>query len=334
MPSSLVHNKVTSGRLCLPATFQDHLAQRNLDAFEKSVDFYRAVDLEHTKNYHLKVMNCRTQAWFSRNRETGQVRVMSQACHLRWCFLCSQARRTYISHAVAAWIKAGQYRKFLTLTLKHSDDDLGSQIDRIYSCFQKLKKSKLFRTKVTAGVWFFQVKRSKTSQEWHPHIHCIISGKWLPKGQLSKTWLKITKDSKVADLRMVRDPDKAANEVARYATAPANLETTHAVDYVTIYDALSKRRIAGTWGLKGKVSLTQPAADDRGEWDRVGSWGLVKSQQGDDGAADAIIKAWSTDTPLEEGVTLNISDIEQQNGLHNYYLNSPIKYQMDLFSES
>jgi hypothetical protein len=222
----------------------------------------------------------------------------------------------------------------LTLTLRHSDDPLESQIDKIYSSFQKLKKTKLFRSKVTAGVWFFQVKRSKSSGQWHPHIHCIIAGKYLPQGQLSKLWLRITHDSKIVDIRPVKDPQGAADEVARYASSPANIETTHPVDYLEIFNALHKRRIAGTWGLKGKVTLSQPAADDRGEWEKLGSWGLMQSQQYKNDAADAIIKAWATNEPLQKGITLNVETVKDQNGLGHYYLSSPIKYQMDLFTDT
>lgn len=334
MTDSLVHNKETSGRFALAESFQTHLASRNEIAFERGIDFYRAVDLEHTKNYRLKAMNCRCKAWFARSSRTGQVRVMSEACHLRWCFLCSQARRTYISQAVAKWIRDGKYRKFCTLTLKHTDAPLDFQIDKLYTCFQKLKKSKLFSSKVAGGVWFFQIKRTKTTGQWHPHIHCIISGLFLPQGQLSKVWKKITTDSTIVDLRMVRDPDKAANEVARYATAPANLETTEPVDYVTIFNALHKRRTAGTWGLRGKVSLTQPAADDKNEWVKLGSWGLIRDRQGSDENADLIIKAWQQDKPLDDGITYNMVEIEAANRYVEKYLSSPVKYYTDLFTES
>lgn len=334
MRSSLVHNKETSGRKWLDGTFQDHIVKGNIEAFEKAIDFYRAIDYETGSHRALRAMDCHCNSWFSRNNKTGQVRVMSTACHLRWCYICSTARRAYISQSISTWIKAGRYRKFMTLTLKHSDDSLASQIDKIYSSFQKLKKTKLFKSKVNAGVWFFQVKRSKQSGQWHPHIHCVVSGKYLPRRQLSDKWFQITKDSMVADIRMVKDADKAANEVARYASAPANIETTSPIDYVEIFEALHKRRIAGTWGLKGKVTLTRPAADDKNEWQKLGSWSLLQCQEGDGGAADAIIKAWRKNEPLDEGVTLNVTDIEQANGYGHYYMTTPVKYQMDLFSES
>lgn len=320
-----------TSRLYLEPTFQEHLSRRCPSAWSKADNFYRAVDLEHCRNYRLKLQSCRCYAWYARNVDTDQVRVLSRTCGLRWCPLCSQARRTYVSRSVAAWIKTERYSKFLTLTLKHSDDSLNSQIDRLNSSFVKLRSSKFFRTKVPAGVWFLQIKRSKDSGQWHSHLHCIISGQYLPQGKLSKLWLKITGDSKVVDIRLVKDPEKAANEVARYASSPANIETANPDDYLEIFNALHKRKVAGTWGLKGKVRLSRPAPEKPGQWENIGSWGLVRSQQGDGGAADAILKAWQRDEPLEKGITLNIATIEAADRYEKGRLSSPVKYYTDLF---
>lgn len=297
----LVHTKVTSGRKPLNACFQGHLINQNYLAWSAAELFYDTVDRNRYTSYSNQLHNCRTQAWFARHIESGMVRVISSACRLRWCPLCAKARRTYITAQVANWIEHSRYHKFATFTLKHSEEDLTFQINRLYKCFQKLKKSVFFKKHVKRGIWFFQIKRSKQTQQWHPHLHCIITGSWIPYNDLRKTWLKITKDSSVVDIRPVKDPEGCANEVARYAASPANLTTNDAQDYLEIFESLYGRRICGAWKLKGVVALTPPKSDDRESWENIGSWSAVQELQNTNSMAKAIIKAWQDKTPLDSG---------------------------------
>lgn len=330
-PASLVHNEVTSGRLSLPDTFQAHLRHSHYSAWLSSGQFYDCVDASTGSNYVERFLACREYSWFARHKLTGQVRVLSSACKLRWCWTCAQAKRTYLSHEIAAWIRRTRFHRFMTLTLKHSDDPLDSQIDFLYKSFQKLRKSKFFKKHIKHGIWFFQIKRSKKTKEWHPHLHCIIQTRWVPYNELRNTWLKVTGTSKVIDIRKIKDPDGCANEVARYASAPANLETTNPNDYLEIWQALHGRRICGTWGLKDKVSLTQKPATDKDVWEDIGNWTNVKKYEGTCSKAQAIIKAWRDNTPLAAGIEVGYYEEDETCEKVDGYTTSPIKYQMDLF---
>jgi len=304
----LVHTKVTSGRKPLAACFQGHLTASMYNAWSAAESLYQAVDRENNTHYEHRLHGCRTQAWFARHIETGKVRVISSACRLRWCPLCAKAKRTYITHEVANWIEHSRYHKFVTFTLKHSEEELSFQIDRLYKCFQKLRKSVFFKKHVVRGVWFFQIKRSKQTKQWHPHLHCIVTGQWIPYNELRAAWLKITKDSSVVDIRPVKDPAGCANEVARYAAAPANLTTNAAIDYSEIWESLHGRRICGKWNMGDRVKLTPPKSEDHESWENIGTWSAVQELQNTSSQAKAIIKAWSEKTPLEAGIDMYFSD--------------------------
>lgn len=300
----LLDTKETSRRNALAPCFQGHLTSRLYPAWTAAELLYQAADRELTTDYENRLHGCRTQAWFARHIETGKVRVISSACRLRWCPLCAKAKRTYITHEVARWIKNSKYHKFVTFTLKHSEDDLTFQIERLYSCFQKLRKSKFFKKHISRGVWFFQIKRSKQTNQWHPHLHCIVTGRWIPYNDLRSAWLKITKDSSVVDIRPVKDPEGCANEVARYAAAPANLSTNDAIDYFEIFQSLHGRRICGKWKMGDRVKLTPPKSEDHDKWANIGSWTAVQELQNTDSNAKAIIKAWSEKKPLQTGIDM------------------------------
>jgi len=324
--ASLVHNIETTVRSGLQGTYQAHLAAFDLLAWHTSGEFYYLVDQALGTSYLPKWESCRTSAWFARHRDTGEVKVMSSACRLRWCSLCSSTRRAYITRNISAWIQAARYPKFLTLTLKHSDAPLSHQIDSLYGYFRKLRKAKLFKDHVPGGIWFFQIKRTKNTNQWHPHLHCIIEGDYVSHGKLSRLWDRITHGSKIVDIRLVRDPDKGAFEVARYASSPADLTTNKSADYVEIFESLHGRRACGTWGTAKNVNLRQPLATEKHKWDSLGSWSIVYEFQGKVAAADQIVRAWLTNSALPPDVSMHQTEQKGMNDAVNRVVDSSPKY--------
>lgn len=311
--ASLVHNIETSVRFGLCDTYQAQRASADLKGWYASGEFYYAVDAAKESNYVDKWQHCRENSWFARQIETGEVRVFSSTCRLRWCSLCAGARRSYISHQVAEWIKVAPWPKFLTLTLKHSDEPLLYQVNELYEFFRKFRHTKLLKESVLGGIWFFQIKRSKNSGQWHPHLHCCVSGKYMARGELSRLWNKITSGSMVIDIRPIREPKQAAAEVARYASTPADITKLPREDYVELFEAVHCRKVCGTWGAAKCVSLKQGNADDKDKWFSIGTWHTVSYFQGKNDYADDIINAWRTGTPLAKGISMKLDDIEGMN---------------------
>ncbi|MBA7702918.1 hypothetical protein ES703_111696 [subsurface metagenome] len=149
--------------------------------------------------------------------------------------------------------------------------------------------------------------------------------------KLSKLWCRITSGSKIVDIRPIRDPQKAANEVARYASAPADLESNKPDDYVEIFESLHKRKSCGTWGSARSVLLKQPAATDKDSWRSVGSWSLVREMNGHSTDADAIVKAWVTSSPLEEGVSMRGVEKFIINAGFTTVIEKPVRIQSTFF---
>ncbi|GAI50004.1 unnamed protein product, partial [marine sediment metagenome] len=132
--------------------------------------------------------------------------------------------------------------------MQHSDDQLYVQIDKLYKSFRELRRRTDFKKAVTGGVWFFQIKKSKTDGCWHPHIHAVVTGDFFPRRRLSRIWCEITCGSLVTEIRAIKDPAGAANEVARYATSPGDISSMSPDDGLEMADAMHGRRICGTWG--------------------------------------------------------------------------------------
>lgn len=305
MPSicpSLLDTEETTGSSTSIPTYGERLRQSCTNQYNAASQIYSYLDELNGSSKHFTLENCRSSSWFVRNIVSGEVRVASNSCHLRWCPVCSDSRRSYISHSVAGWVEHQSFPKFLTLTIMHSNAPLSHQIDHLYKYFRLLRKRKEFKDSVPGGFWFFQIKKSKSSGQWHPHLHCLISGKYIPQKRLVHIWKEITGTSTIVDIRPIRDPAKACNDAARYAACPGSLAGLSFEDALELVECMHGRRICGTWGTALKVSLRPPTSVDQAEWESVGEWFSVMREKDQNESARAILDAWQFNHPLEAGI--------------------------------
>lgn len=299
---SQVHNKATSVLLTTFDSYGSYLRSSHIAEFESAWAVYDHLDGDNPRSKADLLSSCRSNAWFSRHDATGEIRVISNACHLRWCPVCAESRKNYIGHSVAEWLKDLKYPKLMTLTMKHRDTSLFIQVLDLYRHFLQLRKLKDFRDIVTGGIWFFQIKLSKNDRLWHPHIHCVVSGKYMPRALLRRMWVQVTTDSTIIDIRSVKDPTGCALEVARYAAKPGplkELDLNHAVELVQV---MHGRKLCGTWGTGRAVSLRPPKCLDKDAWSSVGSWGMVMANRKTNVACNQIFNSWQNHEPLLKGI--------------------------------
>jgi len=306
--TSLVHTQETTGTTPEISSYQKRLRSSCSTEWLAAVTMYRHLDKDEHRDRSWNLHECRTSAWFVRHKETGQVSVIANHCGLRWCPLCAQARANYIRHSVSEWLQHADHPKFLTMTLKHSKEPLFDQVTKLYSSFRKLRRHRGFNRLVTGGVWFFQLCRNSQRGEWHPHLHCIITGQYIPYQYLRKLWLKITGDSEVVDIRVVQDPEYVASEVARYASRPANLCNFSLKLGIELYHAMHRKRLCGKWGLFTKVELSVQRNPDMKDWEKIGSWSIVTECARYNSDARKILKAYESRTPLAPGISLQTID--------------------------
>lgn len=287
------------------ATYCRHPVYPQYLAAERVYDY---LDANKDRSRVDRLHSCRRTAWFVRNSDTGEVRVAANSCHLRWCPVCANSRRNYITHDVTDWIGNARRPKFLTLTLRHSEQPLFFQIRRLYKSFIKLRRRKFFTKAVPGGIWFFQVKKSESDNLWHPHLHCLIYGDYMPIKHLKRLWYKATGDSEIVDIRPINDPRGAAADVARYASSPGTLIGLSLDDSCELVDAMDGRRICGAWGTGRAVSLRPPKIKDKQKWVNIGSWPAVAAQRGYIRNADLIWYAWRHNAKLPSGIDVCITD--------------------------
>lgn len=292
-----------------PDSYRQYKARLNTDELTATVEAITARKHPRTEIHLESLLNCSTQAYFVRNDETGEVRVHSNRCRQRWCPICAQTLANWRTMSLLDYTKKLDRPKFVTLTLKHSPAPLRHQIDSLYNSFKSLRKCKLLKKHILGGVWFFQVKQSKTDGLWHPHLHIVADSNYLPKDELSRAWLRITHTSKIVDVRLIKKPKQTAKYVARYSARPANLAELSLCRRLELIEAMAGRRLCGTWGTARQVQLKPPQSDDVGKWINIGNWQLVINCLSTSQIARTIVEAWTRNATVSEDCTL--SDIEK-----------------------
>lgn len=301
-----VHTEETTVQLSKHLSYGEELRLKYPSEWDATRDAYALWDLDDGGTRLDRLEECRTYAWFAIHKTIGSIRVLSSACHLRWCPLCAEARAAFLAMSVRAWYKSARAPKLLTLTMRHSDIDLQSQLDELYQAFRKLRRSTYMASRTRGGIWFFQIKWSKKSESWHPHIHALLDSEFIPQAQIRQRWAKLTKGSDIVDIRACWSPDSAANHVARYATRPGTLNSVPPSHRLSLLRTLHGRRIVGAWGTAQKVPLCPPKATDKDEWRFLGSWREVHEKKRTSLAARQILFAWHTGFVLPLDINLQL----------------------------
>lgn len=299
--SSTVHHPVLS-------TYREYMLKNITVLYGRAYDYYVGLQGKPYSFAQIRFLTCHSKAVFARNLSSGAVRVLAQSCHLRFCPICSRQRENMIRRNVSAWLEKKSFPKLLTLTLKNCSIDLRHEIDRLYACFRFLRRINLVKKQVKSGIWFFQITRSKDGRTWHPHLHCILTGGYIPRRKLSAAWEDLTGDSMVVDIRLIRDVKSAACEVARYAATACNIKSLNLEEMAELDESLHHRRICGTWGLARKLKLTTPQKYDSSDWKIIGSWSAVTGSLNSCDAAREIYSAWEKGSPLAADITIDYMD--------------------------
>ncbi len=242
---------------------------------------------------------CGDAAWvYVSLRNPDSFKLCSDTCRDRWCRAC-QADRSRIMVANLRLRIAELPCKLITLTLRHRDQPLRHQLDRLLECFRTLRRRRLWMDNVRGGVAFVEIKWKPETQRWHPHLHAICDADYIANGSLHELWRAITGDSHHTDIRRIKDIDRVAHYVTKYATKPLDValyrDPRRLREAIT---ALQGRHLAMTFGSFRTWKLTETIED--GDWELVASLETlqVKALRGD-ARASFILEALPTRHPEE-----------------------------------
>lgn len=216
---------------------------------------------------------CASTASLQVNAATEKVAPSFFRCRQRLCPLCSTARSRLLTERFADLMAKMTAPRTLVLTIKHEEAGLAVAIANLRNWFSKLRRSKLWLANVIQGAYSLEIKIGKGSGLWHPHLHIVFDGLFLPWQLLRKEWHAITGGSQIVWLEPVSDVDGMARELAKYVSKP--------YDMTTFTDAQIREFFQATHGLRmfttfGKRPAKDPDVEDPGDtWDPENySWTL------------------------------------------------------------
>ena len=302
--SSSVHPEETNDISLPNHSYRSHIRLLDPDEHDATDELF---DILYSGPDHIvrqRLRDCRTRVYFIRHDDTGEIRVSANTCKHRWCLPCAKARSSIIAHNVGDWVQSLHGPKLLTLTLVHGPALLADQIEHLIHFFRRLRQMPLFKKAWRGGAWFLQVSLKIGSESWHPHLHVILDGDYVPHHTIKKAWKKITTTSDIVDIRKIRTPQYAARYVSRYVSRPAVLKDLPLSARKELYDAFCHKRLLGTFGSARGARLLAKPPFDRSKWHKVGAWSLVIGLANTNPAAHAILQAWNTNRPLPKRISL------------------------------
>lgn len=235
--------------------------------------------------------DCGWGGWVWQDKQDpNRFKVTANHCHDRWCLPCGAARGRTIARNLAT-IAKDQRIRFVTLTLHHRDQPLDLSLKQLGKYFSRLRRTKFWKSVVTAGAAFLEVKRSPTTHGWHPHLHIVVTGKYIPHAMLKAIWHRITGDSYIVDIRPVRSHEQLIRYVTKYVSKPLDnsiFESPETTEQAI--RAMHGKRTCTTFGAWRGQDLTSES--DETEWISVAPLAelLRDARNGDEGARYVLSK--------------------------------------------
>lgn len=253
----------------LKRTNQQYLDPRRYDS-DKLTKLERALT---------RYQYCQTLLTVQENSITRRHRVVGNSCNHRLCPHCAlmiaDRRRNQFVDMIRAVGETDRLRwRFITLTLKPSSSPLCEQIEHLRASFRRLRQQLIWKKSQLWGKAVVEITMNPTTLLWHPHLHVICYGAFLPQKELSKNWYLATDGSYVCDIRSVSSDRQAANYVSKYMskgiTTLPEKAGDGALDELVI--AFRENRTLISFGKKPCTPGDEEEPLDLDEDERKGDW--------------------------------------------------------------
>lgn len=176
-------------------------------------------------------------------------------CKARLCPFCAQARAAHVARQLHTIINGMPRPIAIVLTLKHRDAPLASQIHTLRAAFRRLRKTPLWRARVSHGAYVIEVTHNPETRRWHPHLHIIANSTYIPQSSLRSAWHHATGDSEIVHISRVHNKAAAAWDVAKYSGKPAKIDQLDAPALREYAAAVHSQRIMQSFGRRPAAAL-------------------------------------------------------------------------------
>lgn len=233
-------------------------------------DALHAADVRNTRK--IAFDHCGSNAWVMiHDTADDRYRIASSHCHDRFCTPCAHDR----SHTIRCNLRsilqerrdalnAGNNitHRFLTLTVRtRPNEPLAETLDSLAGWFKSLRATRLWRGCVDGGAAILELKYNEQPGRWHPHLHIIIEGRFMPHDAIKRVWHAITKTSYVCHIEKLGSDEDTIRYVTKYTSKPLDGSFSHDQDLlVEAIRALAGRKLVATFGTWYRYRLLKREA--------------------------------------------------------------------------
>jgi hypothetical protein len=158
------------------------------------------------------------------------------------------------------------------LTWRHEDRPIRDQVRDLVAAFARLRRSSLWRDTQVGGAWFLEAKWSPSTRGWHPHLHIVAEGKYLPHSELRDAWHAVTGHSYVVSVRLLPAQCHAqARYISKYVGKPVPIITTpddRLIEWIATTSGMRTWAAYGSW--HGAVPIVARDTRDWSTYVRLG----------------------------------------------------------------
>lgn len=218
-----------------------------------------------------RIEACGRNAWVEYSPSHHKVRVVGNFCGSRLCPACRAKRARDIARRLEMLTGQadGFALKLITLTMKHSSDTLLEQMKKLRAWFRRLRSRPLWKNNVTVGVAIAEVSRNEETGHWHPHLHIIALANFISVERLRQQWWRITRNSRIVDIRVVRGTSAVGRYVTSYLTKPPDAKVMASPELVRQWaEAVTSAHWIIPFGKRGALPKPEPQAKIL-DWVRV-----------------------------------------------------------------
>ena len=188
--------------------------------------------------------------------QNGQT-LTAKYCNNRWCATCNRIRTAKLIDGYNPALKKLKNKYFVTLTIPNVKElELPGSIDLMLYNFNLIKDKLRKRGIKLIGIRKLECTYNSEKNNFHPHFHLIISGRF-EADKLLNEWLKKYPDArKIAqDIRPANE--KSVKELFKYFTKLVSKGTkgkTHIFALDIIFQSMRGRRVFQPLGIRKYVS--------------------------------------------------------------------------------
>jgi len=191
---------------------------------------------------------CASAVRFYVDPQVGRVRPWINRCRHKLCPFCGRARTAHVAGQIEAIMRDMKHPRAIILTVRSSDHPLRDQVAALRRWFRKLRSRSFWKERVRGGVYTMEITINEKTQLWHPHLHVVYDGTYMPFKLLQKNWHDITQGSEVVWVQDVKDAPGAARELAKYIGKIQQVDRLQDHHIRAYADGVNRSRMVQTFG--------------------------------------------------------------------------------------